>query len=166
MSYSASNPLLCSHSCTSAGSEFWSRWRVTFFTKLRSFGPPALPWETRNCSSRRNSSCLPNSETTGKNVQYSKPIRRSGKVARWLPWSSLVTLKLVFNVSSDYQGSHPDDIFLHTDTTQIFLVNTVGPQRYLTSDVQFIDKTFCTFIQIWPHCSQWSNCCLILYFVI
>ena len=28
----------------------------------------------------------------------------------WLPWSSLETLKLVFNVSSDEQGSHPDDI--------------------------------------------------------
>ena len=28
----------------------------------------------------------------------------------WLPWSSLETLKRVFNVSSDEQGSHPDDI--------------------------------------------------------
>ena len=82
MSYSASNPLLCSHSCTSAGSEFWSRWRVTFFTKLRSFGPPALPWETRNCSSRRNSSCLPNSETTGKNMQHSGPIHTEKRKGR------------------------------------------------------------------------------------
>ena len=28
----------------------------------------------------------------------------------WLPWSSLGTLKLTFNVSSDEQGSHPDDL--------------------------------------------------------
>ena len=28
----------------------------------------------------------------------------------WLPWSSLGTLKLAFNISSDDQGSHPDDL--------------------------------------------------------
>ena len=30
--------------------------------------------------------------------------------SRWLPWSSLGTLKLVFNVPSDDQGSRPDDL--------------------------------------------------------
>ena len=30
--------------------------------------------------------------------------------SEWLTWSSLETLKLVFNVSSDDQGSHPDDL--------------------------------------------------------
>ena len=28
----------------------------------------------------------------------------------WLPWSSLGRLKLAFNISSDEQGSHPDDL--------------------------------------------------------
>ena len=30
----------------------------------------------------------------------------------WQPWYSLETLKLVFNVSSEYQGCHPDDLFV------------------------------------------------------
>ena len=34
------------------------------------------------------------------------------RLSGWLPWSSLWTLKLVFNVSSDDQGSHPDDLIV------------------------------------------------------
>ena len=32
------------------------------------------------------------------------------KSSGWLPWSSLGTLKHVFNVPSDDQGSHPEDL--------------------------------------------------------
>ena len=34
------------------------------------------------------------------------------KSSGWLPWSSLGTLKLASKISSDDQGSHPDDLFL------------------------------------------------------
>ena len=30
--------------------------------------------------------------------------------SRWMPWSSLGTLKLAFNISSEEQGSHPDNL--------------------------------------------------------
>ena len=43
--------------------------------------------------------------------------RETRKPSGWLPLSSLGTLKLAFNVSSDDQGSHPDDFpeFVFTD---------------------------------------------------
>ena len=31
--------------------------------------------------------------------------------SEWLPWSTLGKLKLVFNVPSDDQGSHPGELF-------------------------------------------------------
>ena len=49
------------------------------------------------------SSCLPGMDTDME--------RSSG----WLPLSSLETLKLDFNVFSDNQGSHPDDLFISVD---------------------------------------------------
>ena len=40
----------------------------------------------------------------------------------WQLWCSLETLKLVFNVSSEYQGCQPDDIFVSVYVTSIALV--------------------------------------------
>ena len=39
-------------------------------------------------------------------LDYTETEKWSG----WQPWYSLETLKLVFNVSSEYQGCHPDDL--------------------------------------------------------
>ena len=44
----------------------------------------------------------------GWNIPGEQTERSSG----WLPLSRLGTLKLVFNVSSDDQGSHPDDLYI------------------------------------------------------
>ena len=49
---------------------------------------------------------LPRWECSNLEVIRTEAIKSSG----WLPWSSLWTLKLVFNVSSDDQGSHTDDL--------------------------------------------------------
>ena len=34
------------------------------------------------------------------------------RLSVWLPWSSLGTLKFIFNVSSDEQDSRPDDFYV------------------------------------------------------
>ena len=39
-------------------------------------------------------------------------ITQTGRPSGWQPWYSLETLKIVFNVSCEYQGSHPDDLFI------------------------------------------------------
>ena len=39
-------------------------------------------------------------------------ITETGRSSGWRPWCSLHTLKLVFNVCSEHQGCHPDNLFL------------------------------------------------------
>ena len=39
------------------------------------------------------------------------------------PWSSFGTLKLAFNVSSDDQGNHQDDIFVLVCACEVNLTN-------------------------------------------
>ena len=48
---------------------------------------------------------------------YTEMERSSG----WLPWSSLKTLNASFNVPSDNQGSHPDDVSVSVHSHQKFV---------------------------------------------
>ena len=50
----------------------------------------------------------------------------------WRPCCSLETFKLVFNVASDYQGCHPDDLFVCV-TSMVGTVRVVTVQLVLSS---------------------------------
>ena len=50
---------------------------------------------------------------------YHTEMERSSE---WLPWSSLVTLKLAFNVTGDDQGSQPDDLSASVHQNALFKV--------------------------------------------
>ena len=54
--------------------------------------------------------------TTSKESKWVNSQRRTEKTLWWQPWSSLKTMNLVFNVSSDKQDNHSDDIYSSVTT--------------------------------------------------
>ena len=57
-----------------------------------------------------NFSLKQNMSVDTENSTFSSTLKQTETSSMWLPWSSLGTLKLAFNISSDRKGSHPGDL--------------------------------------------------------
>ena len=67
----------------------------------------------------------------------------------WQLWSSLETFKTSFNVHSDHQGCHPDDLFVRfLKVTVITLRSRQSGQHFCKRHFQILYEVFCILIPI------------------
>ena len=98
------------------------------------------------------------------------------KSSVWQPWYSLETLKLAFNVSSKFQGCHPDDLSvsvwskksaltIHWSHIICFMISTVTTRRlhdWLSDFILLFDNSGVLFREPSPwnvkqNLQQWST---------